>query len=89
MSRPVENGIGGDFEMYSPEGNWDNYYYLCVFPDCGAVGLKFSGRSSRIECGFPHTAGKNYTTAHPALLNAYAAGRAAQFEHGDREVWSH
>jgi hypothetical protein len=68
MSRPVENGIGGDFEMYWPEGSWDNYYYLCVCPDCGAVGLKFPGRSSRIECGCPHTAGKNYTTAHPALL---------------------
>jgi len=46
MSRPVETGIGVDFEMYWPEGSWDNYYYLSVCPDGGAVGLKFSGRSS-------------------------------------------
>jgi len=30
--------------MYWPEGSWDNYYYLCVCPDCGAVGLTFTGR---------------------------------------------
>jgi len=47
MSRPAENEIGGDFEMSGPEGSWDNYYYLCVCPDCGAVGLKFSG--ARLE----------------------------------------
>lgn len=86
--------LQGSFNMIFGKGHnesvgWDNYHYLCVCPDCRAIGLEFEGRSARIECGCPKGDNdNNYTTAHPTMLQAYAAGRAVRFEHDDREVWS-
>jgi hypothetical protein len=93
--------LEGQFDMFfrwrledGAEGvGQDNNYYLCICVDCSTVGIQFDRRSARIDCGCPKggpefgIGDKNYTSSHPTILKAYAAARAARFEHDDREVW--
>jgi hypothetical protein len=96
--------LEGEFDMFYGEGNnvyhgpdrMRDWHYLCICTDCSTIGIHYSGSSERIECGCSKDSGGNvspggfiYTSSHPTILNAYAAARAARFEHEDREVWSH
>jgi hypothetical protein len=82
---------GDDFHVYGPdlegfptEGWGDNYYQFCICRKCDAVGFEFDGRSERIPCGCEvGDRHKDYTFDHPRILRAYAAARAARFEHGE------
>jgi hypothetical protein len=61
----------------------DNFYQFCVCLGCNAVGFQYSGLAERIECGCSFSGGRCYTNDAPRILQAYAAARAARFEHGE------
>jgi hypothetical protein len=65
---------------------WDECYQFCICSGCGAIGFEFSGRSERIRCGCENKT-EEYTAAHPRILQAFAAARAARFEHDERSPW--
>ena len=66
------------------ETDSDCFYQFCICLHCGAVGFEFEGRSDRMPCcGDPAKQGRGHTFDHPRILAAYAAARAARFEHGE------
>jgi hypothetical protein len=67
----------------------DCFHAFCVCANCGAIGIEFEGRSTRINCTCDKSDSSDRlrTYDHPRILKAYAAARAARFEHADREVW--
>jgi len=82
---------GDDFLIYGAkseefrEGCGDNFYQFCICEKCNAVGFEFDGRSERTPCGCAKDDWPNkvYTYNHPRILRAFAAARAARFEHGE------
>jgi hypothetical protein len=62
--------------------SWDNYQWWCQCPQCGAIGLTYEGRVSRLACGCVQDDHIHHTESSP-LLSAYAAARQARFEHGE------
>ena len=86
-----ENGKFLAGEMYSgeickngePMYIWDAPYAFCVCPACGKIGYEFEGRGGRI-CGHEYLGDKEYSGAHPKLINAYKKARQARFEYGEK-----
>jgi len=67
---------------YIADAYTDYEYMFCVCPSCGKIGIEFNGRGARV-CR--HTDNdKHYAYAHPRLISAYKAARAARFEHGEK-----
>ena len=68
---------------------WDNLYFWCVCPDCGAIDIRFEGRSDRMPCkklGCPRHSGnqdREHTYNHPRIMFAILAARQARFEYGE------
>lgn len=81
--------LWGQTEEDMPDGGWDNHFRFCVCKQCGEVGFEFDGRSARIGCGCSchKDSDKNYTPDHPRIVAAFAAARAARFEHDAREIY--
>jgi hypothetical protein len=76
---------------YFAGGGWDNYHTWCECPKCGALGIQFSGASNRnCQCAPAHgDAGYNLPWPpgkQSRLAAAYAAAKAARFEHGETPV---
>lgn len=64
-------------------GDW--HYAWCACPSGKHFDIQHEARGGRILCGCPRLLDDRYQTGnHPLLLNAYAAGREARFEHGER-----
>lgn len=62
-------------------------YWWCECPECGNLGIEYSGRVERIR----HKTGctiandhKTYAYATPRLVAAYTAARQARFEYGEK-----
>jgi hypothetical protein len=88
----IKNGCndGDDFLLLLGHGDGDNCYQFCVCPGCQKIGFQFEGRVGRVHCGCdldPANSAKSSdricTYAHPHILKAYQAARAARFEFGE------
>lgn len=78
---PQESNSYEGFATF-PSGGWDFQYWWCECPICAAVGIEWQGMSNRIFC--PHRSkGQEFNYDSPRILEAYAAARAARFEHGE------
>jgi hypothetical protein len=64
-------------------GPCDIAYQFCVCRSCLMIGFQFEGRSHRINCACTKCGDRGHSADHEMLLNAYAAARAARFEHGE------
>lgn len=60
--------------------NADDYRQWCECPACGAIDLCYGGKTDRCYCG----CGQWATSASERISAAYAAARAARFEHGEQ-----
>lgn len=74
----------GDFDIATV---FDHHYAFCVCPTCDRVGICFDARGARV-CRHD-LEDKAYSGNHPRVLAAYAAARAARFEHGERPAPTH
>lgn len=73
------------FRVMFPQGDCDYGYSLCRCVACGVFGIEYNGRSGRINCcGLGRETDR--TGDAPEILRAYAAARAARFEHGESPV---
>jgi hypothetical protein len=86
-----EDGGEGDFDMWcrvDVEGDpvgCDCGHEFCICGDCGAVGFEYGGRDARIQCGCDKGGSDRWhNNDQPRILAAYAAARAARFEHGEQ-----
>ena len=61
-------------------GGCDTPYAWSICPDCGRIGIGFSGWSERV-CSCKNAYKNGYD--NPRLVNAYRAARSARFEHGE------
>lgn len=96
MMLPQEGGIDGRFIVLSGTpwpGEYEGFVYAdcgykwCECHLCGAIGIEFQARCSRILCGCTHEVcghgDRCFNGNSQRLLRAYGAARAARFEHGE------
>ncbi len=75
--------------IYYPEQGWDCLYCLCECPNCGMVGIQFTGRSDRLPCKtmncptYSVNGDKGYTGDGQRIQTAYRLARQARFEWGE------